>query len=196
MELPVFPFVPVASCPVTGCYWEESGSFLTLPYRSFTHISKITLELSLLQTRQSQFSQLLLVSQMLQSLNHLCGPLLESLLDVLCPYWTGEPKTGPSTWFVPHQGWAEGKNHLPRLVNALPNAEGVWWLMVSLVAFSGAGHPPACAAAWDYSSPGVELRACLPWGSRLPVSPAFLGPFERVPKSVLCPTTHVNDNVK
>jgi len=44
IEFPVFVFVPISSCHITGHRWEESGSiFLTSPHERFTPIDKIPL---------------------------------------------------------------------------------------------------------------------------------------------------------
>ena len=39
---PVFPWVPIASCPVTGYHWKEPGSILFAPsLQVFVYIGKI-----------------------------------------------------------------------------------------------------------------------------------------------------------
>ena len=60
----------------------------------FVHIDKMPL--SLLQAEQSQLSQPFLTGEMLQSLNHLRGPLLDSPLTQSL-FRTEEPRTGHST---------------------------------------------------------------------------------------------------
>lgn len=48
MEAPVFQFVLMASCPVTGVHWKEPGSILYASFfQLFIHIDKISLKPSL-----------------------------------------------------------------------------------------------------------------------------------------------------
>lgn len=53
-------------------------------------------EPALLQAGQSQLSQPLLMAEMLQSLHHLHGPVLDSVQSVPVSH-TGQPSSGPST---------------------------------------------------------------------------------------------------
>ncbi|XP_068785779.1 uncharacterized protein [Struthio camelus] len=78
-ELPVFQCAPVASHPVTGHHGEETGLILsTPPLQILVHIDQITSQSSLLQAEQAQLPQPFLIGEMLQSLNHLCSPPLDS----------------------------------------------------------------------------------------------------------------------
>ncbi|KAK4830703.1 hypothetical protein QYF61_012872 [Mycteria americana] len=77
---PVFQFVPIASCPVTGHHQIQPGSVFSTPsLQVFIYIDKMSPQPSLLQAQQSQLSQPFLIGEMLQSLHHLHGPLLDSL---------------------------------------------------------------------------------------------------------------------
>jgi len=79
-EPSVFQFVPIASGPVTAHRGKEPGSVFFAPsLQVFVQIKKIPPEPSLPQAEQSQLSQPLLTEEMLQSLNHLHGPSLDSL---------------------------------------------------------------------------------------------------------------------
>lgn len=74
MEFPEFPFVPIASCLVSGNPWEESGVVsITAPQQAFIHADEIPPELSLLQAELSQPSHPLLIRKILQLLNQLPG---------------------------------------------------------------------------------------------------------------------------
>lgn len=67
---PPFPFVPIASSPVTGQHQEELGSILFTP--SFCTKWQ-DLPPSLVQAEESPLSQLLLICKVDQSLSYPCG---------------------------------------------------------------------------------------------------------------------------
>ena len=91
---PLFHFVPIASDPVTGHHWKESVFFAPSLWGGVnTHTDKILL--SLLYAEQCQLSQPFVIGEMLQSLSHLCGPLLDCLQYVPI-FHTEEPRTGHS----------------------------------------------------------------------------------------------------
>jgi len=80
MELPVFQFVPIASCPVMGRCWKEPGPIhLTAALWIFMSTVKVPSQPSLLQAEQALVSQPFLTQEMLQALHHLYSPLLHSL---------------------------------------------------------------------------------------------------------------------
>jgi len=90
---PVFHFVPTTSCPVTGHHWKAPGSVVLAPsLQVFIYIDKIPPEPSLLQAEESQLSHLLLIGDILQSLNHLYGPSLDSLQYVHVSLVLGSPE--------------------------------------------------------------------------------------------------------
>lgn len=62
------------------------------------------------RTTISRSISLLFMYQMLQSLHPVRGPLVDSLQHVHCLLCTEEPRNGPSTTDVFHQGRAEGKD--------------------------------------------------------------------------------------
>ena len=115
LEFLVFQFVPVVSCPVTGNHWEESGSLLFIPsLQVFIHIGKISSEPSFLQDELFQLSQPFFIGEMLKSVNHLPGPLLDSPQYVYASLVLGTPELDPALQMLPHQYWAERKDHLPQ----------------------------------------------------------------------------------
>ena len=129
-----FQFVHVAFCPVTGHQWKEPDTVVftpkgckgcppcTLPLGICTLLMRFPWP-PLLQAEQSQLSQPFHIQEMLQSLLHLSGSLLDSLQCVHVSLVPGSPEvnTGPRVW--PHQCWAGGKHHLPWPAGfALPNA--------------------------------------------------------------------------
>lgn len=69
-------------------------------------------EPSLLQAEQSEFSQPLLIQEMLQYLNHLSGPSWTHSSP--CLSFTRELRTEPGIPDMFHQSWLEMKNHLPK----------------------------------------------------------------------------------
>lgn len=98
MALPVFQFVPIAPYPVAGHQWKESGPILLTPTIDiFVRIDKIPSQSFLLQGKQTQLSQPVLIREMLQTPDCLCSPLLYPLQVVSCLSCTGEPRTGCST---------------------------------------------------------------------------------------------------
>lgn len=73
MEISVFQFEVIASCPVTGQDWKDSGSIF------FALSHQIPLEVLSSPDYQSQLTQPLLAWQLLQSPNHLHGTLLDEV---------------------------------------------------------------------------------------------------------------------
>jgi len=65
---------------------------LALSSQVFINITKISPHPSLLWSIQSQLSQLFFMGEVLQALNHLCGPSLDSLHYVLVPLVLGIPE--------------------------------------------------------------------------------------------------------
>uniref|UniRef100_A0A8C4P7D6 Vacuolar protein sorting-associated protein 13B-like n=1 Tax=Dromaius novaehollandiae TaxID=8790 RepID=A0A8C4P7D6_DRONO len=80
-----------------------ASSFDTPPADIYTHGSGLSPEPSLLQAEQSQLSQPLLIGEMRQSLNHLCGPLLDSFQYVCVSLALGNPALDPAFPDGPHQ---------------------------------------------------------------------------------------------
>lgn len=98
-----------------------------LPSRSIYISAQDSPEPSCLQDEEFQLSQSPLVSEMLQSLNYLCGPSLDYHQYVhVSP---GKPSSGPNSRGVSHQVQAEQKDHLLQpSANVLPNAcPGSFW---------------------------------------------------------------------
>ena len=90
MELPMLQFVPVASCPVAGHHWKESGPVLLTPtLKTFTGISKVPSQPSLLHAKQAQLPPF----QPLPFCDSVKGKLLLPLLPLVIP---NESKLGYS----------------------------------------------------------------------------------------------------
>ena len=84
MELPVLQFMAVYPCPVPADCWKEVGyASLTLTFKILININQIPSESSFLKTEQMQFVQPFLIGEMLQDIYNLCGPLLDSLQEIL-----------------------------------------------------------------------------------------------------------------
>lgn len=80
MDFCVFQFVPFASCLVTAEKRLVPSFLLShFPFRYLYTLIKSPLEPSILQIKQYQLSQTLLICQMLQLLNYLCGFSLDPL---------------------------------------------------------------------------------------------------------------------
>ena len=104
-ECLVFHFVTIASGPVTGHQQKEPGSTFFAPsFQVSTYFDEISPEPSVLRAEQSQFSQLLLICEVLQSLNHPGGSLLESLQDAHVQLLLRSPKLDTVLQLWPHQG--------------------------------------------------------------------------------------------
>ena len=109
-ESSVFWCVHTASGPPRH-HWKVAGSVFSAPsLQEFIYIDEIPL--SLLFSRLNSPSSLSLPShEMLKSLNHLCGPLLDSLCP--CLSCTGELITGPSTPAVAPKVLNKGVGNVP-----------------------------------------------------------------------------------
>lgn len=105
-KFPIFQFVPIASCPVTVCYWEESGFiFFTHSHQVFIHVDPPEPSL-----HQAQQSYLLFTWEMFGTLNHLQGPSADSLQYVHVFFVLGSPDLDPAL-----QMRLTSANHLPML---------------------------------------------------------------------------------
>jgi len=170
---------PLPSCPFTGYHGEKPGSVFS-PSDIYTHWSDL-LEPSLLQTEQSQLSQPLLIQQMLQSLNHLCGPLLDSLQHVSLVL--GSPELDPAfqMLFLKHA----------RVLLPLFATRAHCSLMFNLVSTRSPGSFTAkLLSSWSAPSMRWCMGLFLPrrrtlhfslWNledASQPISPACPGPFE------------------
>lgn len=127
------------------------------------------------QTEQSQLSHPVFIWKMLQSLSHLCGPLLGSLQYVHVSLVPVRPVLN-STPARPLQCWAGRKDVLPPAVGSTANAV---WDAAAFLCHEGAFQ--AHDGAWGYSSPDGGLSISLCWTSRdpsLPNFPACRGPSQ------------------
>lgn len=70
VQYSVFHFVLIASCPSTGFHWKKSNLLYS---QMFAYIDKTPPEPPLFHIEQPQLSWPF-IFQMLQALNHLCGP--------------------------------------------------------------------------------------------------------------------------
>lgn len=109
----------IDSCAVTSHHWEELDCLLhSLTSGICMHWWDVP-ELSVLHTEQSLALQPILVCQMFQSLNCLCGPSVDSLQHVYAFLVLGIPELDP---LVSHQYWVERKDYLPwHIEKAIPN---------------------------------------------------------------------------
>lgn len=134
MELAVFQFVSIVSCPGTGCHWKEPGSFLFA--LSLIFIGKIPLSLPF--SRLNSPSWPFLLGEVLWSLQHLCGPSLSSLQDCHASLVLGWPEQDTVFQVWPHYCWGKWKDHFPwHAGNTSRNAAFAGradsWLMFNLV---------------------------------------------------------------
>lgn len=97
MEFPVFQFVAIVSLLLLSVVY-TCWKALPEPY--------------LLLPEQSQLSQPFLILQMPQSVNHLCGPLLDLLQYVYVSFVLGISEQDTVFQMWPHQGQVEAKDHL------------------------------------------------------------------------------------
>lgn len=104
-------FLCFSLCPLSLGTPEKrlTQSPLHFPFCFFAYFDKILKNL-LFSRLNSPSSLALLICEMLQSLNHLCGPLLDSLCYAHVSF-LGRPKldTAVQTWR--HPCWREGKDH-------------------------------------------------------------------------------------
>jgi len=139
----VFHFLCIASGPVTVCHWKEpvASSSLHPAFRYYIHWWDLPTRLLLAE--KSQLSQPFLIREMLQSLNHVCGPLQDSLWYVPVSLVLRSPDLDTVLQLWPHQCWVQGKDHLPwpadnlhlmqlRISLALFLVTTHFWLMFSL----------------------------------------------------------------
>jgi len=93
-----------------SCQWAllRTVDFLIFipSHQVFIHADKISPQPSLLSAEQSPHSQPLLMWIMLQSLNHLCGPVLDSLHIFLVQR---NPELDTALQLSPHWRWTEKK---------------------------------------------------------------------------------------
>lgn len=190
MELPLFYFVPVVSCPVSGNHCEESGlHLLCYPHQVFIHMDRISL---------NPISVSLLC--MSAALSPSSSPWPFAGLTPLCPCLScaGEPRVGPITPDVSHQCWQRGRPTVCwscffwcsprcRLPSFLQGYSVGWCLMLCppglpvsfLECYFQAGQPPAYAGSWACSWPETGLSASLywtSWDSSLPTSKGNVQP--------------------
>ena len=102
-EPPVFQSVPAASGPVTGHHWKEPGSVLFAPsLQVFMYIDKISLS-RLFSELNSPRSLGPFSCEMPQSLQHLYGPLSDSLQYVHVSLTLESPELGTVLQVWPDQ---------------------------------------------------------------------------------------------
>ena len=106
LELPLLQFVPIAPCPVTGHHWKESCPVLLTPtLQVFRGISKVPSQPSLLQAKQAQLPQPVLIGEVLQSPHHLCS--LKCLLPSVVICLGKDLAEHPSKWvYQPLHGFS------------------------------------------------------------------------------------------
>lgn len=105
-------FLCFSLCPLSLSTPEKRFTPFSLhfPFCFFAYFDKILK--NLLFTRLNSPSSLsLLECEMLQSLNHLCGPLLDSLHYVHPSFLLGRQKLDTAVQAWPHLCWADRRNH-------------------------------------------------------------------------------------
>lgn len=166
MEIQVFPFVPIASCPVTSHHWGQSITLIsTLPLRSLY---------SCLRPTQASSSAGSTVPAPSASLYVTDDPVPSSpwwpctdLSPVTpCLSWTGKPSTEYPRWVSPVLSRVERSSPLkllatllpmtPKIVSALFTTQAHFWLC---------SHPHArillCRATFHLFSPTTHLGLLL-----------------------------------
>lgn len=107
-------FAPIVICPFIGYLWKQKTFQLQLLYSSPAGIHTQggdSPSSSLLQNKESQLSQPLLLCHMIQLLYYFCAPLLDGFPICSCLSYTSQ------------QCWAEWKDHIPWSVcSTLPNS--------------------------------------------------------------------------
>ena len=86
---------------------EDGHVSLTPTLKIVVNINKITSESSFVKAEQTQFAQPVLIGEMLQVLYHLCGPLLDSLHEILVFFVLGSPELDTVLKVRPQQGRVE-----------------------------------------------------------------------------------------
>ncbi|KAK4830604.1 LOW QUALITY PROTEIN: hypothetical protein QYF61_012030 [Mycteria americana] len=104
----------IFSRPITSYFREETDTHLsTTSFQVTVESSKISPQPLLLQAKQSQFPQLLLIRLVLQTLHHLPCPSLDTLQHLNVPLVVGGPKLNTVFEVWPHQCRVQGHDHFP-----------------------------------------------------------------------------------
>jgi len=129
-------------------------SSLPFPTRCFYMLIRFPPWASLLQAEQSQLTQPF-VFWMLQALNHLCGPSLDSLHYVHVSLELGSPELGPAVrMHLTRAEWRGRITSLDLLATLFAMSLGGCW--PSLLWEHVAGSCPA------WCPPGLLLQSCFP----------------------------------
>lgn len=176
----MFRFVPISPCSVVRHHLKEPNSIhLTPTLQIFISIKPSPPCFSLLQAEQSQVSQGVLLRQMVQIPNHLCGPLLDSFQKfIVFLEWGSWNQLQYSK--CDHQGRVEGRTTSPellamlfvmhpRIILAFFATDTHFWLTANLLSirtprsFSAellSWRSVACTDVYGLSFPGTRLYTC------------------------------------
>ena len=104
----------IASCPIASYLGEETNTHLTTTsFQVVVESNKVSPQPPLLQTKQPQLPQLLLIRLVLQALHKLLCPSLDTLQQLCSLLVVRGPKLNTVFEEWPHQCWVQGDNHFP-----------------------------------------------------------------------------------
>ncbi|KAK4824371.1 hypothetical protein QYF61_014031 [Mycteria americana] len=104
----------ISSCPITSYLGEETDPHLsTTSFQVTVESDKVSPQPPLLQTKQSQFPQPLLIRLLLQTLHQLCCSSLDTLQHLNVSLVVRGPKLNTVFEGQPHQCRVQGDNHFP-----------------------------------------------------------------------------------
>jgi len=105
----------MTSCPITAGLAKKIFPIFPIdPLQVLGGCSKVSLQPSLLEAEQPQLSQLFVVGEVLQPLDHLCGPPLDPLQQLHVLLVLRAPELDAGLQVASHQSRVEGQNCLPR----------------------------------------------------------------------------------
>ncbi|KAK4832223.1 hypothetical protein QYF61_021070 [Mycteria americana] len=104
----------ISSCPITCYLGEETDPHLsTTSFQVAVESEKVSPQPPLLQAKQSQLPQPLLIGLLLQTLHQLRCPSLDTLQHLNVPLVVGGPKLNSGFEVRPHQCRVQGHDHFP-----------------------------------------------------------------------------------
>ncbi|KAK4829773.1 hypothetical protein QYF61_006572 [Mycteria americana] len=111
---PLAQLEAISSRPITCYLGEETDPHLsTTSFQVVVESDEVSPQPPLLQTKQSQLPQLLLIRLVLQTLPQLRCPSLDTLQHLNVPLVVGGPKLNTVFEVRPHQCQVQGDNHFP-----------------------------------------------------------------------------------
>jgi len=111
---PLVQLEAISSCPITGYPEEETNTHLsTTSFQAVVESNKVSPQPPLLQTKQPQFLQPLLISFVLQTLHQPRCPSLDTLQHINVFLVVRGPKLNTVFEVRPHQCRVQGDDHCP-----------------------------------------------------------------------------------